>query len=225
MANLGLMRDGFGLPSIAEQEKALRAHGFTDKDFKPTGFVYTDRKRYKSHREAGTKWLEMLEKQVRPGDVIYVHSPVVFAAGEKSIRERLTFLHGKGAAGVFDCSIGKLVKLNPDSAAVLDFQRRGAKTMADAKQPKMTRARSKVAYEGVSEWTPKHRAAAKQAWLNLPPGTPNELIEIEAARLAGMEKGARIPYRTIHRWSKPQTERGRGWPEKGANFKPPRKRK
>lgn len=216
MAKLALMREGFGLPSLPEQQAALLAAGIPASEFtRASGHVYIDRKRYKSHREATTFWLDMMQKQVRPGDVIYVHSPVVFAAGERSIRERLTFLIEKKAAAVFDCSIGRLIRLTPDSAAVLDFQKRGAKAMQDAKQRKATRARARVAYEGQSDWEPRHRRAAKQAWVSLPREVTNELLEIEAARLAGMPAGSRIPYRTIFRWSKA----GRGWAPRGSAVK------
>lgn len=204
------MRESRSLPSLADQEAALRAHGFKDfSDESPN--VYVDRKSRRGNGiDAPLEQRDLMVAQTIKGDMIYVADASVLGRGERDTRDLIDLLGDRGALAVFDCQAGVPVKLTTESRAMLAFIERSLMLGYKAKSAAMLAERQRTGRLGgrAPDYTDAQVRAVKAVWL-AHQGT-NAQFEIAAGKVLSKP---RLPYRTAYNWSRAGR---RPWPPMGS---------
>lgn len=204
------MRDGKALPSMAEQEAALRVHGFKDfTDDSPN--VYIDRKRNRvKGAEAPLEQRDLMVAQTREGDVVFVTDASVFGRGDRDARNVINLLGECGAVAIHDCSAGERIKITRESRALLAFIGRARELADQAKSRAMIAEKRRTGKVGgrSPDYTDPEVRKVKAVWL-AHQGT-NAEFEIAAGKVLGKD---RLPYRTAYNWSRAGR---RPWPAMGS---------
>lgn len=160
----GFMREMKGLPSLKEQQAALRGSGV--EDFSETGKVYTalSAKR-RQKKDARDPWDDMITA-LREGDEVRIAVASVLGGSRVSVLRALQEIGGKGA-NVIDVGAGETVNYSPEGLAMIAFAERAETQMRVAV---LKKARARKVESGLLGGRPgelkdkKALEAAKAIW-------------------------------------------------------------